>query len=253
VGVNTAKVAWSGDETPAEGFSLAIAGNYVQGVIADLIEEGFKHDLPIYDMGEVEYNLDQQRITPAQPQVESTYTQESKDSWLKAQEVTQELRQYWFNTTSYLDKNRYEQLKDIIVRMETVINLVVPKIRNDESLTTPERQLLDDWREMYLQAVDLEGKLHGRDYTQGYGHRRCRDYVCVLVAGRGIDKCTSNEKCAPQFYYKCDGLTCVVAEGEGDNECTSHDDCYYYTCEDQKCIKKAGDGEDRCYYDWQCQ
>ncbi|KUK79154.1 MAG: Serine protease HtrA, Trypsin family [Microgenomates bacterium 39_7] len=253
VGMNTAKVAWSSDETPAEGFSLAIAGNYVQSVIPDLIAAGSIKSLPIHDMGAVEYNLEQQRTTPAQPKVEYIYTQESKDSWLKAKEVTQELRQYWFNTNDYLDKDRYEQLKDIIVRMETVMNLVVSKIEKDQPLTKEEQQLLDSWREMYVQAVNLEGKLHGKDYTQGYGHRQCRDYACVLVSGRGIDRCDSNEKCAPQFYYKCEGMTCVVAEGSSENQCTSHDDCYHYTCQGESCIKVAGDGKDECYYDWQCQ
>ncbi len=253
VGVNTAKVAWSDDEVPTEGFSLAITSNYVQGVITDLIEKGFKQTLPISDMGEVEYNLDQQRIAPVQPRTEYVYTQESKDSWQRAQEVTQELRSYWFNTNEYKDKNRYEQLKDIIVRMEAALAVTMPKIEQDQPLSSDERQLLDSWQAMYAQAVKLEGELHGRDYTQGYGHKKCRDYVCALSPGRGIDQCDSNEKCAPSFYYKCEGLTCVVAEGEGENECTSHDDCYYYTCQDQKCIKIAGDGEDRCYYDWQCQ
>lgn len=253
VGVNTAKVSWSSDDTPSEGFSLAITSNYLKQVVEKLIEEGFEHNLPVNNMGEVEYNLDQQRITPAPPRTEHIYTQESKESWQRAQEVTQELKSYWLNTNEYLNTSRYEQLKDIIARMESVLAVTLPKIEHNKPLSTEERQLLESWQEMYVQAVKLEGELHARDYTQGYGHRRCRDYACVLVSGRGIDQCESNEKCAPSFYYKCEGLTCTVAEGDGENECTSHDDCYYYTCEDQKCIKKAGDGEDRCYYDWQCQ
>jgi hypothetical protein len=73
-----------------------------------------------------------------------------------------------------------------------------------------------------------------------------------LVSGRGFDKCSSAQDCAPKYHYECQDLSCAVVEGEGEDECNSHDDCYYYACEDQLCIKKPGKGTDQCYFDWQC-
>lgn len=252
VGINTAKIAWSQGDVPAEGFSFAISSNYAQPVVEELIENGQPHTLPVKDLGEVEYSFAKQQPPSSAPKTQYTYTLESKQSWWRAKDVTQELKNYWF-AADQVDRSRLEQLKDIINRMEAVINTILPKIEQDQSLSTEEQQLLERWNEMYRQAIVLEGQLHNQDYSQGYAYRRCVNYACQLTSGRGVNQCQSSQECAPRYHYQCQDLSCVLAEGEGESECTSHDDCYHYICQGQQCKKIAGDGRDECYFDWQCQ
>jgi hypothetical protein len=252
VGINTAKIAWFENDVPAEGFSFAITSQYAQPVVEQLIAKGQEHALPVADLGEVEYSFVQRQPSVQQPEQRIVLTEESKQSWVKAKEATYDMEAYWFNHTDNLDQTKLEELKDLIARMKMVVDLVVPKIEADQSLTQEEKNLLQAWRDMYPRAVQLEGELHGRDYSQGYAHFECRANSCALVSGRGQDKCSSAQDCAPKYHYACQDLTCTVVEGEGEDECNSHDDCYYYTCEDQLCVKKPGEGTDQCYFDWQC-
>jgi S1-C subfamily serine protease len=252
VGINTAKIAWSENNVPAEGFSFAITSQYAQPVVEELIAGGQEHALPITDLGEVEYSFVKRPPSEQPSEQKIVLTEESKQSWVEAREATYDMQAYWFNQTDNLDQTKLEQLKDLIARMKMVVDLVVPKIEDDQPLTQAEQDLLQAWRDMYPRAIKLEEELHKRDYSQGYAHFECRANSCALVSGRGFDKCSSAQDCAPKYHYECQDLSCTVVEGEGEDECNSHDDCYYYMCEDQVCIKKPGEGTDQCYFDWQC-
>ncbi len=252
VGINTAKIAWSENDVPVEGFSFAITSQYAQPVVEELIAGGQEYALPVTDLGEVEYSFVERHPSVQQPAQQIVLTEESKQSWAEAKDATYDMEAYWFNHTDNLDQTKLEQLKDLIARMKMVVDLVVPKIETDKPLTSEEQGLLQAWRDMYPRAVQLEGELHERDYSQGYAHFECRANSCALVSGRGQDKCSSAQDCAPKYHYECQDLSCAVVEGEGENECSSHDDCYYYACEDQQCVKKPGEGTDQCYFDWQC-
>lgn len=254
VGVNTAKISWSEDDVPAEGFSFAITSNYAQQIIAQLIQAGFVHALPIQDAGQVDYNFTQDQ--PAVPQPGSTkyyFTPESRASWLQAETVTNELHNYWQNQVGELDQSKLAELGDLIARMRAVIEVVLPKIKANQSLSAAENELLSAWKNMYQKVLKLEGELHNRDYSTGYAHLTCAGNSCALVGGRGIDQCKTAQDCAPKYHYSCANMTCTVVEGEGENECTSHDDCYHYLCQGEQCVKVDGNGTDQCYFDWQCQ
>ena len=258
VGINTAKIAWSGEDIPAEGFSFAITSNYAFDIVNELIANGQVQSLPVADLGEIKYAFDKHQTEPpgsSSPEASQkiVISEASKQDWMQARDATNEMEQYWLNHGTDVNASKLAVLKDLIVRMQTVIEVVVPKILSDQLLSSAEEQLLQDWNSMYQKAVVLEGELHGRDYFQGYAHYQCQNNACTLIAGRGKDGCDSGTDCAPSFHYGCRDLTCTVIEGEGENECTSHDDCYHYTCEGQQCLKVAGSGIDECYFDWQCQ
>jgi S1-C subfamily serine protease len=253
IGVNTAKISWSENNVPAEGFSFAITSNYAQQVASELIISGFRHDLPVRDIKPVEYGFVKEQPPDKQPQTQYILTEESRNNWLKAKDVTNEMSRYWQDQAGDVALNKLEELKDLIARMQAVLNIVLPKIEAQKPLTAAENDLLSSWIEMYQKAVGLEGELHNRDYSQGYAHLQCVGNSCALVSGRGQDQCSRAQDCAPQFHYRCQGMTCVVVEGEGEHQCTSHDDCYHYICQNKACVKVEGDGSDQCYFDWQCQ
>lgn len=259
VGINTAKLSWVDDQVPAEGFSFAISSQYAQPVIEELINKGEEIALPLGDLGEVEYSFasrSQEQLpgsqAPGSQAPAQIISEEAKQSWREAKEATYEIEQYWQDYASDVDQDKLALLKDTVSRMRAVVDNIVPKIEANQYLSDEELRLLREWEKMYLEVVALEGELHDRDYSLGYAHFACRANSCVLVSGRGKDKCKQAQDCAPSYYYKCQDLTCVVVEGEGENECTSHDDCYYYICQDKQCRKKAGQGTDECFYDWQC-
>ncbi len=258
IGINTGKVAWSEYDVPAEGFSFAISSNYAQSLVNELISEGDSKKLPV-DLGQTEYSLRDkyfpqeekpQNETQSQPQV--YVDPAAKESWLNAREATQEMEVYWHQHSANLDQTKLDQLKDLIARMMAVIETVVPKIENNQSLSQPEQELLEQWNQMYQQAVNLEGQLHGRDYTQGYYHYQCENNSCVAKEGRGKDSCQSGEDCLPEYHYECRDMACTLIDGPGENNCSSHKDCYHYQCQSGQCQKVAGDGTDQCYLDWQC-
>lgn len=254
VGINTAKISWSQDNVPAEGFSFAITSNYAQAVVEKLIAQGLDHTLPVKDIGQVEYSFSKEQSVPQQPQ-EPQYvlTEESRKNWLKARELTNEISNYWQTQEGKVDANKLEELKDLVARMKAALNTVLPKIEANKPLSAAENDLLSSWIRMYQKAVKLEGELHNRDYSQGYAHLQCVGNSCALVSGRGRDQCLKAQDCVAAFHYRCQGTTCVIAEGEGEHQCTSHDDCYHYICQDKACIKVEGDGTDQCFFDWQCQ
>ncbi len=253
IGINTAKILWSDDQVPVEGFSFAIISNYAQPQVETLIAEGSKHQLPIADLGQVEYSFVKSQPTPAQPgDPQYKITAQAKQDWLQAEEITADLARYWDQQTDDAFLDQIEQIKDLTARMQSVLDTIMPKIRDDQYLSSQENELLSSWFDMYQKVVSLEEEIHDRDYSQGYAHKQCVDHACILVPGRGRDQCQSMEECLPQYHYRCQDLSCVIVEGEGDDECTSHDDCYYYVCQDEQCLKVAGDGRDECYFDWQC-
>lgn len=252
VGINTSKISWSQDNVPAEGFSFAITSNYAQQTVEELIQTGFDHQLPIGKIDETKYSFITEKQTPS---VTNEYyvSQESKDSWLKARTTTQELADFWQSSSGDYNQSKLEELKDLIARMQAVIQIVVPKIEQGQAINKDEEQLLRQWIEMYEKAVRLEGEIFNRDFSKGYVHLECANHSCVLVNGRDKDQCSDVQDCAPKYYYACDNLTCVVKEGEGENECSSHDDCYYYACQDDRCVKVSGNEEDQCYHDLHCK
>ncbi len=257
VGINTAKIAWSQHNVPAEGFSFALAADYAQTEVEQLIQTGQVHQLPIKDLGQIKYTPQQEPYQPDSSQ-ESSETivkinPEAKESWQEARSVTREMQTYWQSTEGNLDQAKFNQLKDLLARMSSVVETIVPKIENDQVISQEEQRLLTEWTKMYEQAVALEGELHQQDYFQGYYHYQCQNNSCVLTAGRGVDKCGSGNDCLPEYHYECRDLSCQVVEGAGENSCSSHDDCYYYACEEVGCTKKAGQGADQCFFDWQCQ
>ncbi len=258
IGVNSGKVAWSEYDVPAEGFSFAISSNYAQSLVNELIDEGEEKKLPV-DLSRTEYSLREKYFPQEQKPQNETQTQRqvyvdpaARESWLNSRKVTKEMEVYWNQHSANLDQNKLEQLKDLIARMMAVVETVVPKIESNQSLSQSEQELLEQWNQMYQQAVNLEGQLHGRDYTQGYYHYRCENNSCVATEGRGRDKCQSGEDCLPEYHYQCRDMACTLIKGEGDNNCSSHKDCYHYQCQDGQCQKTAGDGTDQCYLDWQC-
>ncbi len=254
VGINTAKISWVDEQVPAEGFSFAISSQYARPVIEKLIGKGEEITLPIDDLGEVEYSYARrsEEQLPGSELPNQIISEETKQSWREAKEATYEIEQYWKNHSTDVDEDKLARLKDIVSRMKAVVDNIVPKIEANQYLSEEELRLLREWEKMYLEVVTLEGELHDQDYTFGYAHFECRSNSCVLVSGRGKDKCKQAQDCASSYYYKCQDLTCVLAEGEGESECSSHDDCYYYICQDKQCRKKPGLGVDECFYDWQC-
>ncbi|MBD3250180.1 MAG: trypsin-like serine protease [Candidatus Pacebacteria bacterium] len=265
VGVNTAKIVWSEQNVPAEGFSFAIASNYVQDQVEQLIESGKTHQLPVKNLDQTKYSP-QTAIPDGSDSGSSSGSnsssnrysnliipEEVKQSWRQAEQATHELDQYWSNHSAGVDQDKLNRLRDLIARMKTVIAAIVPKIEQSQALTQAEQDLLPQWNEMYSKAVVLEGELHQRDYTQGYYHYQCQNNSCILISGRGFDNCTSGNDCLPEYHYECQDLACMIVEGKGQNSCNSHDDCYHYRCQDQQCQKVAGDGADDCYWDIQCQ
>ncbi len=252
VGINTAKVAWSASDVPSEGFSFAITSNYALDKLEQLINTGKNFQLPVSDFGQTKYSFQQPSLTqePANPQY--SLTPEARQSWLQSDNITQELDSYWSENGVGVDQDRLTELKDLIARMQAVVDTVLPKIENNQALTQAEGSLLTEWNDMYRKAIRLEGELHNRDYSRGYAHYTCQNQSCLLVADRGRDDCQSHQDCVTSYHYQCQDMMCALVEGEGDNECNSHDDCYYYQCSDSGCDKVAGEGADECYYDWQC-
>ncbi|MEA2056425.1 MAG: trypsin-like peptidase domain-containing protein [Patescibacteria group bacterium] len=259
VGINTGKVAWSEQDVPAEGFSFAISSNYAKTLVPDLITNGDIKELPV-DLSQTEYSLQDQYFPQDEDQKQNSNNGERKvyidpevkESWLKARDVTREMEAYWQSHTADVDQVKLATLKDLIARMMAVVDTIVPKIENSQSLSEAEQDLLAQWNEMYKQAIVLEGELHGRDYSQGYYHYQCENNSCVAKEGRGMDSCDSGEDCLPEYHYECQNMACTLIKGEGENNCSSHKDCYYYQCNDNQCIKVEGNGTDECYLDWQC-
>lgn len=254
VGINTAKITWSETNVPAEGFSFALAASEIATRAAQLINTGSDHDWPVAGL-EITNPLDIGE-TP-RPTINQTnqyqLTTESRASWIKAIELTQELNNYWTTAVGNYQPDQLAALKDLIARMLAVVNNVGPKIEQNQSLTPEEIKLLQAWEEMYQKAVALEGNLDGHDYQSGYQHTICQNQACVSVAGRGQNQCQSSADCQPTYHYECRNLACTLVEGSGDHDCSSHDDCYYYQCQNNGCTKVAGEGTDECYFDWQCQ
>lgn len=253
VGINTAKIVWSEQNVPAEGFSFAIAANYAQSQVQELVEQGSVKELPVKDLSQTKYTP--QTMTPSQAPAQTNFIipEDVKQSWREASQATNEMDQYWQQHSAGVDQAKLEKLKDIIARMKAVIQIVLPKIEASKPLTQPEEQLIDQWNQMYQQALALEGQLHQRDYSQGYYHYQCQNNACALVGGRGFDGCQSANDCLPEYHYECSQMSCMVVEGAGENTCSSHDDCYHLVCQDNQCKKQPGDGTDQCYWDFQCQ
>lgn len=198
VGVNTSKVSWSEGNIPAEGFSFAIASNYAQKEVSHLIETGKIQELPIDDLDKTKYSPRKIESQNEKNQAQSTQIvipEEVKQNWRKAKEVTLEMKGYWLSTSIELNKQKLEKLKDLIARMEAVIEVVLPKIESSNPLNKDEQDLLKQWSEMYNDAIKLEGQLHNKDYSQGYYHYKCQSHSCVPVKGRGVDRCYLNSQC----------------------------------------------------------
>jgi len=56
-------------------------------------------------------------------------------------------------------------------------------------------------------------------------HSECISNTCTLVAGDGIDECSTNTDCLIEMHSECINLQCVEVEGAGVDECSVNNDC----------------------------
>ncbi len=248
VGINTSKLTWSDYETPSEGFGFALASNYFKTIVEDLIKKGSVKKLPIPSSKPKKY-------TPSYNYEENNQSDYSYDkstlvSWINARERTREMLNYWNNKDSGgYDKQKFDELKDILARMSAVVETIVPKMMEGKQLSSEENRLLNEWNSMYNKALTLEGQLDNQNYYYGYYHYECRSGACIKVSGRGKNTCSSFYDCQPKYRYTCKDMMCVKVEGDGPNDCYFNSDCYHYACQGKSCVKVAGKGTDECYYE----
>ena len=248
IGVNFAKFSWSDPETPTEGFSFAMASNYIKGRVADLIDKGKPIKLPIL-------SKEPERYTPEKPLTQCQDPQ-TITTWIKTRDDTREMVSYWngVNTSEY-DGGKLSELKNTLNQMNAIIERIVPKMVKCDPFSNDDVSQSYEWESLNRKAVNLEGQLDGQSYALGYYHSECRSNACLRVSGRGKNKCSTYLDCQPpqpKYHYTCQNNACARVSGEGTNDCTFDSDCSHYTCQDMACKLVPGKGTNDCYYDSQC-
>lgn len=250
VGINTQKIAWSGDYIPSEGMGFAISSVYAKPIIDDLIKDGSEKKLPIKSVQPKKYTP---KTGESSPQSSRIYEQSYINGWISARSWIRGAVSHWNNVNSgQYDQAKLNQLKDLLIRASSVVETIVPKIESQKLISSEEDRLLGEFNSMQRSIINLEGQLDNQNYFNGYYHYECRNSSCIKISERGKNQCSSYYDCVPQYHYECQGTSCVRVEGGGTSTCYSDYSCKHGVCQDGKCVEVAGSGTNECYSDYSC-
>ncbi len=84
-------------------------------------------------------------------------------------------------------------------------------------------------------------------------HTACSNQSCVSVAGPGVNRCSVNSDCVPQFHAECDREqeACVNKAGVGPSTCSNDAQCTgdgpdHLECQNNSCVIVSGAGANQC-------
>ncbi len=252
VGINESKVVWSESLVPAEGLGFAIASNYAKPIIENLITSGKIQQPPPDKKKQIQYTPDYDSGSGSN-QNQNTRENVDVNGWIRARDTTREMKNYWINKDpGGYDQGKLNELKDLLTRMSSVVESIVPKLMAGTRISSEENRLLGEWNSMYSKALNLESQLDGQNYSSGYYHKECRSGSCQSVSGRGKNGCSSYYDCAPKYHFKCVDMMCQYVQGDGSDECYLSSDCGHSECQGNKCVKVSGKGTDSCWGDFSC-
>lgn len=254
VGINEMKLSWSSEDMPSEGMGFAISANYAKPIVEKLIKEGSPQKLPVKGKKTIEYTPDNNGDSENNQQYNTSgNTQEYINSWINTRDSTRNMVSYWnsVNSGSY-DGQKLSELKDLLIRMSSIVEAIVPKIIDRKPISNEENRLLNEYNSMYTKTLNLEGQLDGQNYLYGYYHYECQSGSCSKINGRGKNSCKSSYDCQPKYHYICKDMACVKVDGEGTNDCYTDYSCKHSECQNGKCVEIAGSGTSTCYSDYSC-
>lgn len=166
VGINEWK--YSGDPSaPAEGMGFAITSNRAKPVIDQFIKDGYVHNLPVV--------VSQQTSENSQPQnpQNNSGTQiyqtgpdpATINGWVQARDWTRSQTNFWNNSTPQeCDSALRSELKDLLARMSSIIETIVPKMMANKPITNEEDRLLYEFNSMQNRSIEIQNQMFQKNY-----------------------------------------------------------------------------------------
>ncbi len=247
-------MSWSDEQTPTEGLGFSIASNYAKKTVDDLVKNGKIYTLPVSQQKQYKYTPQQENNNDGS--TNNSYTGYDVPGWISARDKTREMISYWNGSSvGGYDQEKVATIKDLLIRMGSVVENIVPKMQLGKSLTSEENRLLGEWNSMLNKVTSIINDLTRKNYNSGSSYSPpkyyyiCENMACVMKQGDGTSNCYISTDC---YHYTCQSKSCVKVVGKGTNECYSDYSCSHGECKDGACVQVDGSGTNQCYSDYSC-
>lgn len=155
VGINQSIIRWSDSQTPAEGLGFAISSSKALPVINNIVENGHEQNIPQAKQSQSKYDTNNYSYGQG---YSSGFSASGYDvnGWINARNTTRELFSFWnSNAVGGYDQGKVAIIRDLLVRMSSVVENIVPKLEKGQSLSSEENRLLGEWNGMYSKVTTL--------------------------------------------------------------------------------------------------
>lgn len=154
IGINQSIIRWSDSKTPAEGIGFAISSSHLIPLVKSLIANGSEISLPVSSENSINYQSNNQGQNNNQGS--NGYTGYDVNGWVGARDTTRRLLEYWNSSAvGGYDQGKVAAIKDLLIRMSSVMENIIPKMQRGVALSSEEDRLLGEWNSMYSNVNNL--------------------------------------------------------------------------------------------------